>query len=268
MSSIAEEIAGLKVASATQTAASQALSQEVAGKMGQIDTQVAQKIAELNTWKSGLKADQIEGVARYAKIIDLTGLPTDYFFPVWWTFPGNNHGGGEISITRDYSENGGAANPFQDGSPNHIAGLLLQLEGGTVPWGGDSQYLHIKRLGQTYRETLRNLRYAMLCIARAVDSSKPLYGGVLNGQITSCSMASGCYLRGGLTYHALTNWPSNLTYSRELGEVEITRSVQSTFEIKWVAKAYPISDAILGTQYPDKVVAYQHDNDGLYAAKV
>lgn len=37
MSSIAEEIAGLKVASATQTAASQALSQEVAGKMAAID---------------------------------------------------------------------------------------------------------------------------------------------------------------------------------------------------------------------------------------
>lgn len=37
MSSIAEEIAGLKVASAAQTAASQALSQEVAGKMAAID---------------------------------------------------------------------------------------------------------------------------------------------------------------------------------------------------------------------------------------
>jgi hypothetical protein len=41
MSSIAEEIAGLKVAASAQTTASQALSQEVAGKMGQIDQKVA-----------------------------------------------------------------------------------------------------------------------------------------------------------------------------------------------------------------------------------
>lgn len=42
MSSIAEEIAGLTVATAAQTTASQALAQEVAGKMGQIDEKVQQ----------------------------------------------------------------------------------------------------------------------------------------------------------------------------------------------------------------------------------
>lgn len=49
MSSIAEEIAGLKVASATQTAASQALSQEVAGKMAAIDNKTNDSIAKVES---------------------------------------------------------------------------------------------------------------------------------------------------------------------------------------------------------------------------
>ncbi|MBW3528122.1 formylglycine-generating enzyme family protein [Shewanella sp. NKUCC05_KAH] len=49
MSSIAEEIAGLKVASATQTAASQALSQEVAGKMAAIDKKTNDSIAKVES---------------------------------------------------------------------------------------------------------------------------------------------------------------------------------------------------------------------------
>ncbi|WP_172587209.1 SUMF1/EgtB/PvdO family nonheme iron enzyme [Shewanella xiamenensis] len=49
MSSIAEEIAGLKVASAAQTAASQALSQEVAGKMAAIDKKTNDSIAKVES---------------------------------------------------------------------------------------------------------------------------------------------------------------------------------------------------------------------------
>ncbi|MCS6133989.1 hypothetical protein G3496_03500 [Shewanella baltica] len=49
MSSIAEEIAELKVASAAQTAASQALSQEVAGKMGQIDQKTHENTAKVDS---------------------------------------------------------------------------------------------------------------------------------------------------------------------------------------------------------------------------
>ena len=49
MSSIAEEIAGLKVASATQTAASQELSQEVAGKMAAIDKKTNDSIANVES---------------------------------------------------------------------------------------------------------------------------------------------------------------------------------------------------------------------------
>lgn len=49
MSSIAEEIAGLKVASATQTAASQALAQEVTGKMAAIDKKTNDSIAKVES---------------------------------------------------------------------------------------------------------------------------------------------------------------------------------------------------------------------------
>lgn len=47
MSTIAEEIQALKAASAEQTAASQALAQEVAGKMGDIDQKVDQSIEQV-----------------------------------------------------------------------------------------------------------------------------------------------------------------------------------------------------------------------------
>ncbi|RBP71397.1 hypothetical protein DET47_1414, partial [Shewanella putrefaciens] len=71
MSSIAEEIAGLKVASAAQTAASQALSQEVAGKMAAIDQKVNSSIANVeSTYEQNAAGLTIIATDGYKKAIE------------------------------------------------------------------------------------------------------------------------------------------------------------------------------------------------------
>ena len=252
-------------ASLQQTAASTQLSDDVKGTIGQINATVAAKMKQLDDWKESATADKMKGVARYKHIIDLTGISSDYFFPVWWTMPTNEHGGAEIDITRWYGRDRHLT-PFGDGV-THLAGLLLQLEGNENGWGGGGKYLQIKRISQTYRETVRKIRFSMSCIARPVDGSKPMYLNTKPGQVVGCPRLSGCYLRGGLTYIALTNWNTDIHFSKEVGETEMTRCSVKNWEIKWVAKAYALDDPFLGERYAETRNAYQHTNKDLYEPK-
>lgn len=61
--SIIQEVQALKQASAQQVAASQALAQEVAGKMGQIDQKVNTSIAAVETGYAA-RANQLTIIAR------------------------------------------------------------------------------------------------------------------------------------------------------------------------------------------------------------
>ncbi|MEZ9216531.1 hypothetical protein AB4581_09325 [Vibrio cyclitrophicus] len=252
-------------ASLQQTAASKQLSDDVKGKIGQINATVAAKVKQLDAWKESATADKMKGVARYQHVIDLTDISTDYFFPVWWRMPSNEHGGCEINITRHYSRDS-ALKPFGAGIV-HIAGLLLQLEGNDCGWGGDGKYLQIRRISQTYRETVRSVHHGMRCIARPITGAKPLYAGVESGDVVGCRTLSGCYLRGGLKYTVITNWDGDIHFSKESGETEIDRSSQSTFEIKWVAKAYALDDPFLGERYPEIKLAHQYTNKQLFEPK-
>ncbi|EDP59432.1 hypothetical protein [Vibrio sp. AND4] len=254
-------------ASLGQTQASKQLADKVKETSSQIEATVASKIEQLDQWKANVKADQISGQARYAHDIDLTELPVDHFFPVWWKMATNEQGGCDITIARHYSRDHNLK-PFGEGIV-HVAGLLLQIEGCDSGWGGDAQYLQIKRLSQTYRETVRKVAHRMMCIVRPVDGSRPIYSGVTSGNVVACTVRSGCYLRGGLRYKVLTNWNADLKYSRELDEVEITRETSSkdNWEIKWTAKAYSIHDALLGERYPEIRNAFQQTNELLFEAK-
>lgn len=252
-------------ASLQQTSASKQLSDEVKGKMGQINATVAAKVKQLDAWKESATADKMKGVARYKHIIDLTGISSDYFFPVWWSMPSNEHGGAEVNITRNYSRDQ-HLKPFGEGV-THLAGLLLQLEGNDCGWGGEGKYLQIRRISQTYRETVRKIGFRMSCIARPVDGSKPMYAGYKSGDVVGCSSKSGCYLRGGLTYIALTNWDVDIHFSKEVGETEMTRYSGTSGEIKWMAKAYALNDPFLGERYAETRNAYQHTNKDLYEPK-
>ncbi|WP_430515365.1 tail fiber protein [Xenorhabdus bovienii] len=100
----------------------------------------------------------------------------------------------------------------------------------------------------------------MMSIARSVDGKYPLYYDWKSGDITECRVYSGCYLRGGLTYHVTSNF-NNLDYSRKEDEVEIWHGVSDSDkrEIKWTVKSYAIDDPLLGKDYDDTVLPYAHD---------
>ncbi|MEZ8852244.1 hypothetical protein AB6E22_14235 [Vibrio cyclitrophicus] len=262
---IEQKITDLQKTSAEQTAASQALSQEVAGKMGEIDQKVVEAKDSFERWRGDVQAKDINGQSVYKSVIDLTGLSTDNFYPVWWGMPGNKEGESRVTISRGYSEDRNLA-PFGQGV-SHIAGLNLQIEGAGCPWSGDANYLTIKRLSQTYRKTARAVQFGMKCIARPISNVKPLYAGYEAGQVVSHSLRSGCYLRGGLTYHVIKNFDGQLWYSREDGEVSAGTSSQATFEIDWKVKAYHIDDPFLGPDYEESRLAYTLDYDKRYAKK-
>ncbi|CEE93504.1 hypothetical protein XNA1_3890001 [Xenorhabdus nematophila str. Anatoliense] len=205
-----------------------------------------------------LSAADVKGEPRYNQTIDLTGLSTDRYYPVWWQFPSNGGANSWLTINRWYAEDR-EKDLFSKGE-FHIAGLLLQIEGGDFIWGGDAKYLNIKRIRQTYRKTVKNVRHGMMSIARPIDGKYPLYENVKPGDIVYCKRFSGCYLRGGLTYHVTSNF-SDVNYSRKDDEVEISSALepQSNFEIKWMVKSYAIDDPILGKDYDDIVLPYAHD---------
>lgn len=262
---IEQKITDLQKTSAEQTAASQALSQEVAGKMEEIDQKVVEAKGSFERWRSDVQAKDINGQAAYSKVIDLTGLSTDHFYPVWWGMPGNRDGETSVTISRAYSDDRKLA-PFGQGIA-HIAGLNLQMEGVGSPWNGDANHLAIKRLSQTYRKTVRAIKFGMKCIARPINGSKPMYHGYESGQVVYHSRRSGCYLRGGLTYQVKKSFDGSVWYSREVDEVSAGNVSASTFEIDWKVKAYHIDDPFLGADYEESRLAYTLDNDNRYAKK-
>ncbi|MEX0448096.1 hypothetical protein, partial [Xenorhabdus sp. SGI246] len=205
-----------------------------------------------------LNAQDVQGEPRFNMTIDLTGLSTDRYYPVWWRFPSNDGANSWLTIHRWYAEDR-EKDLFSKGE-FHIAGLLLQIEGTDYLWGGDAQYLNIKRIHQRYRKTVRNICYGMMSIARPVDGKYPLYEKVKPGDIVYCKRFSGCYLRGGLTYHATSNF-SDIHYSRKDDEVELSSALepQNNFEMKWTVKSYAIDDPLLGKDYDDSVLPYAHD---------
>ncbi|MDE9543424.1 tail fiber protein [Xenorhabdus bovienii] len=164
-----------------------------------------------------------------------------------------------LTIHRNYAENRENKNPFGK-DVTHLAGLEVQIEGSDTLWGGDAQYLNIKRINQRYRNTVKKIQYGMMSIARSVDGKYPLYYDWKSGDITECRVYSGCYLRGGLTYHVTSNF-NNLDYSRKENEVEIWHNVSDSDkrEIKWTVKSYAIDDPLLGKDYDDTVLPYAHD---------
>ncbi|QPW31830.1 hypothetical protein AAGU53_18420 (plasmid) [Edwardsiella ictaluri] len=255
----------LETSIAALVEASNKLTDAVNGKIGEIDQRVASAENEFDQWRGSVEAKDISGESLYRSTIDLTGLSSDYYYPVWWRMPNNLAGESRVMISRNYAEDRDKF-PFGPGV-THLAGLLLQIEGTAHQWDGDANYMTIKRISQTYRDTVRAVKFAMMSIARPVDGVKPLYNGYTAGQVVGCDLFSGCYLRGGLTYHVAKNFKDGLLYSRQDVEVELERSVQTSFEIKWMVKPYHKDDATLGAVYAESRLAYILDYDSRYAKK-
>ncbi|AUI88163.1 hypothetical protein BS333_17540 [Vibrio azureus] len=248
--SIEQKITDLQTASAEQTAASQALSQEVIEKLGEIDQKFIEAKDSFERWRGQVQAKDIHGQSMYQSMIDLTGLSTDNYYPVWWQFPSNKGGDSRLTISREWAQDQ-ELDPF--GERLSVAGLNLQIEGAGHPTLGDADYMTIKRFWQTYRKTVRGLAFGMQCIARPINGLRPMYLGYTDGQIVNHSSRSGCYLRGGLTYHVTKSFQHQLWYSREGGEVSAGTYSNEAFEIDWRVKAYHKDDPFLGPDYDDQI---------------
>jgi len=245
--------------------ASNKLTTAVDEKITKIDARVDKEAADFAAWRQEVQAKDINGRAQYTQLIDLTGLSTNIFFPVWWTMPGNEEGETQIVISRLFSRDADLQ-PYGAGVI-HIAGLNLQVEGCGFPWNGDANYLSLKRVSQTYRETVRLVSFGMKSIVRKVTGTKPLFFGAVEGQIDNCAIASGCYLRGGLSYTVTKSFKDPVKYSRSDNEVKIGEVVDAENEIAWCVKPYQATDPILGNMYSESRVAYTQDLDNRYALK-
>ncbi|MGJ0630218.1 hypothetical protein [Xenorhabdus bovienii] len=107
-----------------------------------------------------LSAEDVQGEPRFNTTIDLTGLSSDRYYPVWWQFPPNYSGANSwLTIHRNYAEDRENKNPFGK-DVTHLAGLEVQIEGSDTLWGGDAHYLNIKRINQRYRNTVKRFSMA------------------------------------------------------------------------------------------------------------
>ena len=245
--------------------ASNDLTSAVTGQLGKIEAKLNEAFGQFTAWRQSVQAKDINGRASYTQVIDLTGLSTNIFYPVWWTMPGNDEGETEVIISRLFSRDADKK-PYGEGVV-HIAGLNLQIEGCGFPWNGDANFLSIKRISQTYRETVRQVRFGMVSIIRGVTGTKPIYNGAAIGAMAECPIASGCYLRGGLSYVVTKSFLDPVKYSRVDVEVKVGEAVTTETEIAWYVKPYQATDALLGAAYEESRIAYTQDLDKRYAAK-
>lgn len=255
--SLETTIAALVNAANTLTAA-------VDGKIGEINTRVNQTFTDFSNWKDTVQAIDINGRAEYKQTIDLTGLPTNYFYPVWWTTPGNEAGESSVIISRAYSKDSGVG-PWA--GITHVAGLNMQVDCCGMAWNGDANYLAVKRLVQTYRKTVRAINFQMVCIARSRTGTKPLYNNLTDGQVSQAPVASGCYLRGGMTYDVTRSFMAPLQFSKLDSEVTIyeTTAADGSWEIRYTVRPYIETAPEIGADYGDSRLAYSMDNNIVYA---
>lgn len=131
MSSISEEIAALKVAAAEQTAASQALAQEVAGKIAQIDATVEEAQKEFEQFQTA--SDKRYWNQSVHKVT--VGGDRDKFYPVY--IPTIARGIITVDISRRYN--------YSPGSRERITARWLSCNDG---WGAYAQVHTLDILSQ------------------------------------------------------------------------------------------------------------------------
>ena len=203
------------------------------GKISEIDARVATKEAEVDTFLAEAQPEH-----RYVQDITIGGS-VDYFYPVWWEFPGGEHSGGFISISRRFDWNSDTRPLNADSF--HQAGLLLQLDGYTNVWGGDPEFLEIKRFGETYNFLVSHIAYSMYSYYE--DTGTNTYTSDEHKLLAIDPTHSGVYLRGGgLTYRIQNNWEANaVSYSDSQNRVDLVHN--DTYGT-WYALPIPIADRI------------------------
>jgi len=190
---------------------------------------------------------------RYLSTIDLTGLSTNRYYPVWWGHGSSNFGVQKITLSRNNTDDANL-DPFGTGNTS-VAVLFLDIEQTNIQNSiASPNYLHVKNLSQIIRNTVRNVRHAMRC-----SSVLPADGNLSDNvwtQNKACLYRSGVYLRGGLTYRATSNFHKNLNYSRLDTEVECFASATFSTKGRWMVKSYDINDPFLGPEYDNFIAPY------------
>jgi len=220
------------------------LTQTVIDKRTEITSTVNAKIAQLDNWKNNLTPTKIGAEPRYVSTIDLTGLSTERYYPVWW--PGRNVRSGILNVdifrhNLDYD----GLNPFDENSTVSAA-LFLQIEQLSSP-NSKPNFFNVVRLSQMLRNTVRNIRHGMRCAnVLPVDGQLGNDTTYIPNKISPNQ--SGLYLRGGLPYTVVSNRYQELQYSREDAEVEI-QTLSGNLNGRWMVKSYAIDDPFLGEEY-------------------
>ena len=192
---------------------STALDDRVAAK----EQQVNQFLAEAEPEKRMVQTLKIEG-------------SSNYFYPVWFRFPGHEFGVGRLTVSRHYGWNPGTLHA------THIAALLLELEGNAHAWSGDACFLDVKRFHERYQTSCSHVGFAGYARYKregaehqnqtedAVDYRMPVY--------------STLYLRGGgLEYRFSANWAINLQHA-----LTTTRAYRSEAHGSWYVEPIALAD--------------------------
>jgi len=224
--------------------ASNQLTSAVEGKLGEIDSKISEKSAEVTSF---LKSATPE--TRYVQDITIGGSK-DYLYPVWWVFPSLASAVSKISIARHFAWNAAEA-PLHDASP-HQAALLLELEGNGSAWSGDANFLEIKRFFERYNNTASHVDFRMYCKSEKVDPNLPIYNNITENVLSpECRTMSGLYLRGGgLTYRIIKNWQGDVTYHD--GSDQLRRNIYQpvvgdAYTINWFVEPIPFVDLLRPT---------------------
>lgn len=226
-------------------ASNNAMAQAMEGKADEIDAATRNQEQKVEQFLQNAKPEM-----RWEQEIHIGGSK-DKLYPVWFRFPGNEAGGGNLTICRTFSKDS-ERHPLAPNIP-HQAALLLQLEGNAYPWSGDANFMEIKRFAERYNSTLSHTSFAMYAKADLHPGIDQLYTGASHSFSAQCLVFSGVYLRGGgLTYKVIKNWPGNVSFHDGSDDLrrELSRHQQDGWGVVWYAEPIPFS-ALL---QPEKTV--------------
>ncbi|MCI5117142.1 MAG: phage tail protein [Candidatus Electrothrix sp. LOE1_4_5] len=175
---------------------------------------------------------------RYVQDITIGGS-TEFFYPVWFVFQGNNYGASKMTICRHYSWNGGEDERPLNSSRPHQAALLLEMEGNANGWSGDANFLEIKRFHERYNSTASHVSFVGYCKWKKTGTIDRHPENTLG---KFCPRLSTVYLRGGgLTYRIIKNWQGDIQFSDTHNKVDITSHVEHG---TWYVEPIPLADRI------------------------
>ncbi len=189
-----------------------ALADELSKKTELIEQRVAEKEKQVDRFLQEAMPE-----IRYVQDITIGGSK-DFFYPVWFRMPTNEHGNAKITFCRHYSWNEDTR-PLDPSVP-HQAALLLDMEGNAYGWDGDANFLEIKRFHERYNPTVSHV--AFLGYSKWRNTGTTGTGLPQDTLCAGCVVYSTVYLRGGgLTYRIIKNWRGDVQFSDKHDRVNI-----------------------------------------------